>query len=294
MMNELVAVNGEIFKPEDAKISVFDRGFLYGDGIYEVARSYGRVLFALEDHIERLYKSASRIDLDLRVTSAEMIQEIYRVYKLANRDDAYMRIVVTRGEGPISLDPTVATKPNMVIFIKDIPKIDPKLYETGMDVVTASVLRNSKESLDPNIKSGNYLNNILALHEAKKKKAHDALMVNREGNVTEGTTWNLFMVKDGKAITPPDKADILHGITRKIIRKIGTEENIVIEEKFFSVDDLKRADEAFSTGSVKEVMAIRSVDDKVISTGKPGPITLKISAAYKKYVQAYCENCKGI
>jgi branched-chain amino acid aminotransferase len=292
-MKELVSINGQIFRPEEARISVFDRGFLYGDSVYEVARSYGRVLFALEEHLERLYLSASRIALNIGFEPKALQQEIYRVYNEADRDDVYMRIVVTRGEGRIALDPNAAEKPNVVIYIKDIEKVDLKLYGTGIDVIAAQVLRNSKDALDPNIKSGNYLNNILALGEAKQKKAHDAFMVNREGFVTEGTTWNLFMVKGGEVITPPDKADILHGITRKILRKLCSQLGIKVVDRFFTVAELKAADEAFSTGSVKEVMPISSVDGAKIADGKPGPVTLKLASAYKEYVKVYCDKYEG-
>jgi branched-chain amino acid aminotransferase len=187
-MKDVVAINGKVFAPQDAMVSVFDRGFLYGDSVYEVARSYHHIFFALEDHIERLFRSAKRIGLEIGLTPADLIKEIYKVYEQSGLEDAYMRIVVSRGEGPINLDPTNFTHPNIVIIIKALEPAQVSLYSTGMKVVTSTFLRNAKEALDPNIKSGNYLNNILALGEAKKKKADDALLVNREGFVTEGTT----------------------------------------------------------------------------------------------------------
>ena len=293
-MNELVSINGEIFSPGDAKISVFDRGFLYGDSVYEVARSYGRIFFALEDHVERLFRSASRIDLDLNRTPQQIIEEIYRVYKKSSQNDVYMRLVVTRGdEDKISLDTKTGTSPNFVIFIKDLGQLSREYYERGVDIITASVKRNSKEALDPNIKSGNYLNSVMAITEAKQKKAFDALLVNREGFVTEGTTWNVFIVKNNVVVTPPDEADILQGITRQILRKICKGQGVLLEERFFTVDEFKKADEAFSTGSVKEVLGIRSIDGVVLGAGKPGPVTLMLSAAYKEYVKNYCEEREG-
>ncbi|MDZ4675874.1 MAG: aminotransferase class IV [Oligoflexia bacterium] len=295
-MRELVAVNGEIFKPEEAKISVFDRGFLYGDGVYEVARSYGRIFFGLEEHIDRLFNSAQQIGLDIGSSKSELIKEIYRIYKTADRDDCYMRIVVTRGEGPIGLDPAKASKPNIVIFVKDIPQVDPKLYETGMDIITASVLRNPKKSLDPNIKSGNYLNNVMAMGEASRQKAHDAVMVNRDGKVTEGTTWNIFMVKNGGLVTAPDEADILQGITRRKLKSIAELAGIKWEERYFTSDELKKADEVFTTGSVKEVMPVKTIDGTLIGSGKVGPVTLKLAKLYKEHVKDYCKEAlaKGI
>ena len=293
-MSELVAINGEVFKPQDAKISVFDRGFLFGDGVYEVVRSYGRVLFALEDHVERLFNSANRINIDLGMTPTQLQDEMYRVFKLANQDDMYVRIVVSRGESQkINIDPSLPNlKPNIVIYVKPIDKGDPQNYSEGVDIITASVFRNPKRSLDPNIKSGNYLNNVLAIGEAKKKKAYDAVMTNREGYLTEGPTWNIFIVKDGVYITPPDESDILHGITRKILKKVCHKNNLAWQERAFTPEEMRKADEAFSTGSVKEVMPIRTLDGVKIGNGKPGPLTLKLAQLYKEYVRHYCEERK--
>jgi branched-chain amino acid aminotransferase len=292
-MAELVAINGEVFRPEEARISVFDRGFLFGDGVYEVVRSYGMVLFALEDHLDRLFNSAARIDLDIGYTKESMAKELYRVYRQSAQNDMYLRVVITRGESQrINIDPSQKLKPNIVIYIKDIEKADPRLYDEGVDIVTATVFRNTKKSLDPNIKSGNYLNNVLAIGEAKKKKAYDAVMTNKDGFVTEGPTWNIFMVKNGHYITPPDDSDILHGITRKILKGICLKNKLPWDEKPFTVAELKGADEAFSTGSVKEVLAIRSVDGQKIGTVVPGPMTQKLAKLYKEYVQDYCREVK--
>lgn len=289
MSLEVVSINGRIFSPSEAKISVFDRGFLYGDSVYEVARSYGRVFFALEDHIERLFNSARLIGLNIGRTPDEIISDIYKVYEESELNDAYMRIVVTRGEGPITLDPEKSTSPNVVIFVRPLDLPAPSMYERGVDIITASVFRNPKKSLDPNIKSGNYLNNIMALGEARTRGSFDALMVNREGHVTEGTTWNIFIVKDETLITPPDEADILQGITRKKLKKICHDNGISLQERFFTVNELQKAEEAFSTGSVKEVLAIRSVDGQVIGDGHPGPITKKIAVLYQKFILDYCQ-----
>lgn len=292
-MAEIVAVNGEIFRPEEAKISVFDRGFLFGDGVYEVVRSYGRVLFAIEDHIDRMVNSANRIDLDLGANKEQLINELYRVYKKADQDDMYVRIVVTRGTGArINIDPNQPLKSNTVIYVKAIEKWDPNQHKEGVDIITASVFRNPKKSLDPNIKSGNYLNNIMAIAEAKKKKVYDAVMTNEHGFITEGPTWNIFMVKDGVYVTPPDDADILHGITRKIIKGLCKKNNLKWEERYFTTDEFKKADEGFSTGSVKEVLPIRSLDGVSIGSGKPGPLTQKLALLYKEYVQNYCAEAK--
>jgi branched-chain amino acid aminotransferase len=287
-MNELISINGKITAPEDAKISVFDRGFLYGDGIYEVARSYNRVFFGLEDHLERLFRSAERINLNTGHTVDSLSAEIYRIYKISDIGDAYMRIVVTRGEGRINLDPSqTALKPNIVVFVQRLPVIDQAIYKNGIRLITASVFRNPKKSLDPNIKSGNYLNNIMALGEAKAKKADDAILVNREGYVMEGTTWNIYAVQNGVIITPPDDADILQGITRKTLKKICTQNGISWVEKHLKSDELLNSDEVFTTGSVKEVVPVYSIDGKQIKTC-PGPVTQKLHDLYKQYVDQYC------
>jgi branched-chain amino acid aminotransferase len=292
-MQDLVAVNGQVFKPSEAKISVFDRGFLYGDGVYEVARGYDRIFFALEDHIERLYRSAERIYLDIGLKPDDLIKEIYRIYEQCEARDAYMRVVITRGEHPIALDPTRAVKPNIVTFYQPVPQQDPKLYAEGMDVITASIFRNPKKSLDPNVKSGNYLNNVLALGEARRKGAHDAVMVNRDGQITEGTTWNIFMVQDGVLVSPPDDADILHGITRKTLKKIANQAGIKWQERYFTPTELKEAQEVLSTGTIKEVMAIRTVDGVKIGSGRPGPVTLRLASLYREYVNDYCLKARG-
>lgn len=288
-MKELVAINGEIFNPSEAKISVFDRGFLYGDGIYEVVRSYGRSLFGLEPHTNRLFNSADRLGINIGFSKREMMDEITRIYNAADRDDAYVRIVITRGEGPITLDPNAAPKPNIVILVKDIPPMDPKMYQEGIDLRIPSILRNSKKTVDPNVKSGNYLNNIMALAEAKQNGAHDAVMLNKDGHVTEGTTSNIYMVLNGGVVTPPDRADILLGITRMYLKELCQENNIAWEERFFTADEMKAADEVFATGSVKEVIPVRSIDGEKIGDGGPGLVTKNLMALYKGLVKKHCQ-----
>ncbi|MCC6278029.1 MAG: aminotransferase class IV [Oligoflexia bacterium] len=287
-MLELVSINGNVTPPEKAQISVFDRGFLYGDGIYEVARSYNRIFFGLEDHIDRLLNSAQRIQLEIGMSKDELISEIYRIYKHSEINDAYMRIVITRGEGRINLDPTqTELSSNVVIFIQKLPKIDPKIYDRGISLLTASVFRNPKKSLDPNIKSGNYLNNIMALGEAKKKGADDALMTNREGEVTEGTTWNIYAVINGEIVTPPDDADILRGITRKTLRELCANNKLKWIERPIKLAELVKADEVFTTGSVKEVVPVSQIDGQKIKNC-PGAITKLLQKLYKGYIDDYC------
>ena len=296
-MPELVAINGEIFPPGEAKISVFDRGFLYGDGVYEVTRTYGKVLFALEDHVDRLYNSAARIHLKLKWSKQDLMKELYRIVDAAQQDDLYMRVVITRGAAKINLDPNSSTEPNIVVFVQNLPQIAPEMYTTGQVLITSTVQRNSKQALDPNIKSGNYLNNIMALEEAKRRRAHDAVMVNRDGYITEGTTWNMYMVKDGVYYSPPDSADMLLGITRKIVRQLARDHHFEWQERFTPAD-VKGADEAFTTSSLKEVMPVLSLDGIVIgpqiagpqieNPQIPGPMTKQLAQAYRQFVEKYC------
>ncbi len=289
-MQELVAINGEVFFPEKAKVSVFDRGFLYGDSVYEVVRAYNRILFAVEPHVDRLFRSAARIGLDLKASQKEIIDMIYGVYKKSELKDAYVRIIVTRGEGPITLDPAASPGPTTVVMVKSVPKIDPKWYSEGIDLVVPQVFRNPKGALDPNIKSGNYLNSVMAFADAKKRQAHDAVMLNKEGFVTECTTSNIFMVENGIIVTPPDDADILHGITRQIIRGLCEENEIPLRDEFFNFARLASSDEIFITGSVKEIIPVRTLEGKKIGSQVPGPITRKLTELYQKYVEDYCRN----
>lgn len=295
MLGEIVAINGKIFKPSEAKISVFDRGFLYGDSVYEACRSYGGVFFALEDHIERLFKSGHRIGMDMQMHEREYMAEIYRVAHEAGLQDAYMRIIVSRGEGDINLDPNSSRNTTSVIILKKVEAmLNPKVYTEGVDLITAkTVRRNTRDSMDPNIKSGNYLNNIMALGEAKQKKAYDAIMLNQEGFVTEGTTSNFFIVKNKTLYGPPDEAAILHGITRARIRKLCKRHRIRYVEKMFRPGDVYKADEAFMTGSVKEIVPVRTLDGKKIGKAVPGLITTKISEHYKEMVKKYCDTFRA-
>jgi branched-chain amino acid aminotransferase len=291
LLSELVAINGEVYKPSEAKISVFDRGFLYGDSVYEVARRYDGVFFALEDHIERMFYSASRIDLNLQMSERDVLAEIYRVAHESDLANAYMRIIITRGqsEGPsgVNLDPYSSDNVNRVIYIRKLDGIvNLENYKKGIDVITARVERNSKRALDPNIKSGNYLNNIMALGEAKRAKVNDAILINKDGFVTEGTTWNFYYVKNGEVISAPDDADILRGITRKKIKALCEANGIRFIEKYFTPDDVYKSEEVFASGSVKEITPIRALDGHTFNT--PGPVTLKLMNSYKELVQNYC------
>ncbi|MCB0348537.1 MAG: aminotransferase class IV [Bdellovibrionales bacterium] len=288
----LVYVNGVVTKPEDAMISVYDRGFLFGDAIYEVTRSYGKILFSLEAHIDRLYRSADAIQLNIGIPKDAFIKQVYDFYKKENNDDIYVRIQISRGnvkKEQISLFPENFDQANVVMYLHPLKPFNQALYTEGQRLVHAGNFRNPKKSLDPNIKSGNYLNNIIALLNIDKEKYSDSFLLNDEGFVTEGTTFNIFYVKDGVVVTSPDESDILLGITRNILLEESGKQGITIVKKNFTLEDLYSADEVFTTSSTKEVMPVSYVDDQKIASGMPGEITKKLSAIYKENIKKYLD-----
>ena len=287
MENIIINLNGQIYSNQDAKISVLDRGFLYGDSVYEVIRTYNGIPFLLEDHLKRLWHSASKIGLHINYTQEHISQEITKTLAELEDDNAYIRIVVTRGEGPITLDPFSSDQNNLVVIVRALPTNPKEWYEKGVSVIIANVQRVDKLAIDPNIKSGNYLNNIMAVREAKKQGAFDAIMLNSEGFITEGSTHNVWMVKDKVIYTPPLKAGILEGITRKAVLQLASQHKIHVEQKNFTSDEFINADEAFLTATTKEIVPITQIDNSYVRDGKPGPLTLKILEIYKNYVKQW-------
>ncbi len=285
-MLKLVAINGEVFKPTEAKISVFDRGFLFGDAIYEVTRSYGRIFFEIEAHIERLYKSAQSIEMELPLSQPQLIEHIYKLYKNINCDDIYMRIQISRGDGPIGMSRKLVSQPNEVIIMYPFHQIDEKYYREGAKIFVTQRLRNTKKALDPNIKSGNYLNNVLAFNEGEKENALETFMVNADGHITEGTTSNIFIVKDGEIITPPKSYDILAGITRSIVLRLATDLGYTVREEGFDLSTLREADEVFLTSSTREIVPISNVNGKSYDINKFIK-TQALIKEYKSYIERY-------
>lgn len=281
----VVNLNGSIVKPEAATISIFDRGFLYGDSIYEVTRSYAGKILYLDEHIERFFNSAKILSLKIEYTRAEIKAEVEKTFHALNVPNAYLRFMLTRGVGEIGLDITRVYKNNLVI-IGRVQKPNPEnWYKDGVHFIISSVVRNSKDSLDPMAKSGNYLNSILAYIEAKGKNAYDAIMLNKDGFVTEGTTNNIWMVKDNTVLTPSLSAGILKGITRDAVIEICQKNNIKVVEKEFPPSELKQADECFFTSSIREVVPVTKIDDQTIGSGKPGELTLKVLQLYQAYIK---------
>lgn len=284
-MKKIININGEIFTDKsNAKISVLDRGFLYGDSIYEVTDAYEKRLIFMDEHLDRLWESARKIFLKITYTREEIIGEVQKTLKALDVDRAYIRIIITRGEGEITLNPNASSTNNLVIICKELGANPKEWYEKGVKVVIADTKRNTVESMDPSIKSGNYLNNILAYQEAVEKGVFDAIMLNHESCVTEGTTSNLWIVKDNTYITPPLKAGLLSGITRAKLIELCLKNNMSVVEKNITVDELLASDEVFLTSSTRRIVPVVQVEDKVIGQGKPGHKTIEI---LEKYLDEY-------
>jgi branched-chain amino acid aminotransferase len=276
-MSATVNVNGRITPERDAVISVFDHGFLYGEGIYETMRTYHRRPFLYDRHMRRLRRSAAMIELPLPFTDEELAAQIRDTQALATIDgEVYIRVLVTRGIGELTYDPKATPNPSFVIIVK--PQIDPEpeVYENGVRVVIVDVVRNHPESVNPMIKSNNLMNSALAMQEALRSDAFEGVMRNYRGELTECTTSNLFIVKNKVALTPPLAAGLLPGITREFLFDIGKEIGVDIREQTLRDDDLFGADEAFLTSTTREAVPIVTVNDRTIGSGKPGPITWKL------------------
>ena len=286
----IININGEICKPEDAKISVFDRGFLFGDSVYEVAKTYQGIPFLLQEHLDRLWKSASRLEMHLTVSQNDVSAEVNKALAELGVEEAYFRIILTRGQGPISLDPGEGVKNNLIIIAQEHLPFPSSWYENGVNVVITNVVRVSKESVDPNVKSGNYLNNVMAFMQAKREKAFDSIMLNHKGYVTQGTTSNVWIVKDNTIKTPPLQAGILEGITRKTLLQLAKSDDLLkIEQVNFTAEELINADECFLTSTMKEIVPVTQVDNSPIGAGTVGPLTVKLHSLYSDFVKRTVE-----
>lgn len=289
-MSTCININGQILSPSEAKISVFDRGFLFGDSVYEVTYSHKGSFLFLDEHLDRLWNSAALINMDLQISRADLVSMILETAKASNIQDCYVRVIVTRGEGELNIGPGDFNQ-NIVIYVKPNIVYPDSLYEKGLNLVLAKRPRNDRRSLDPNAKSGNYLNNVLAVQEARALGADDAIMANIEGNVTEGSTFNIWMVKDGIIKTPHPINGLLKGITRQKVLEICEREGLNHEEAVFSIEELKNADEIFITSSTKGVMPVYMLDGKTYATcASERPITEKLSHLYRSLVHEYLEN----
>jgi len=279
-----VYINGKFFDQADAKLSVFDHGFLYGDGIFEGIRLYSGCIFRLEEHLERLEYSAKAILLDLPWTRKQIADATCESCRVNGLKDGYIRLVVSRGVGTLGLSPKSCANPQLIIIADKVQLYPPEMYEKGLKIITVPTRRCNPAALPPTVKSLNYMNNILAKIEAQNLGFHEALMLNDQGYIAECTADNVFLVHKGKLLTPPFSAGALAGITRGAVIDIAKKLKISVEEKNLTRYDTWIADECFITGTGAEVISVIEIDGRVIGTGKPGPATKKITTEFKRLV----------
>lgn len=281
-MNGWVYVDGRFVPREEAVVSVYDHGFLYGDGVFEGIRVYSGRVFKLDEHIRRLYDSAKAILLDIPMPPEEMKGVIVEAVRRNGMHDAYVRPIVTRGRGDLGIDPRKCAHPTVVVIVDHIQLYPDRAYQEGLRVVTATHRKNAADALNPRIKSLNYLNQVLARMEANLAGADEALMLNHQGYVCEGSADNVFVVRQGEVWTPPDHVGILRGVTRDAVLEIARELGIPALERPFTLHDVYTADEVFLTGTGAEIGPVVSVDGRVIGAGRPGPVTLRLLEAYRE------------
>jgi branched-chain amino acid aminotransferase len=276
----IIYIDGKYLPEDQAKISVFDHGFLYGDGVFEGIRAYNGRVFRLKEHLDRLYDSAKTIDLHPPLSKDELAEVICELLRKNKLNNAYIRPIISRGVGDLGLDPRKCPKPSVIVIATSWGAMYGDLYDKGLRAITVSVRRNPAEALPPNVKSLNYLNNILAKIEANYKGGDEAIFFDTNGYVSEGSGDNLYVVKNGEIITPPTLNN-LRGITRMVLLELAGSLGITVHEQNMGYFDLYTADEMICTGTAAEVAPITWVDGRVIGTGKPGPVTRQLMAAFK-------------
>ncbi|MFQ5673322.1 MAG: aminotransferase class IV [Nitrospinales bacterium] len=282
-MTTRINFNGDI--RDTLSISVFDHGFLFGDSVYEVICTRNDRPCFMKRHLQRLRKSAAEISLAIPWSDERFEQEIRRTLKAANNTESSIRIVVTRGEGEIDIDPTSCGTPNVLIFVVPARIYPPEDYRSGIHVAVVRIKRNLAEALNPAIKTGNYLNNVLAKIEANKLNAKDALMLNNSGFLTECTTSNFFFVREDRVKTASPDCGILSGITREILMQLARESGILVEEGHWLPEELETAEEAFVSGTLRKVMPVTRLNGKAVGDGKPGPITRRLMRLYESALE---------
>ena len=275
-----IFIDGKYYNERDAKISVFDHGLLYGDGVFEGIRAYHGRVFKLKEHIDRLFYSAKAILLEIPMSHAQIMRATVETCRKNKIRDGYIRLIVTRGMGTLGLNPNRCKNPSVIIVADKIQLYPPSVYARGMEIVTVATTRNLHSALNPAIKSLNYLNNILAKIEANNAGVEEAVMLNAEGFVAECTGDNLFIVKNGELFTPPLSAGALYGITRQTVIELAGEEGLRVSEPNLTRYDLFNADECFLTGTGAEIVPVVKIDGRVIGTGKPGTFTRKLVKDY--------------
>jgi len=276
-----VWLDGELVDQQDAKLSVFDHGVLYGDGVFEGIRVYNGRIFQQEAHVERLFESARKIRLPIEQTRQEIVEAMCETIAANNMTDGYIRLVVTRGSGTLGLSPFKCPRPTTFVIADSIKMYPQEMYDNGMAVIIAKTVRVSADMLDPRVKSLNYLNNICAKIEAIDAGVAEAIMLNVNGNVAECTGDNIFIVKDGKVITPDTNSGILVGVTRQVVMTLARDMGLEVMEQTVTPEDLRSADECFLTGTAAEVIAVTKIDESTIGDGKVGEITTKLLSAFR-------------
>ncbi|MBN2733554.1 MAG: branched-chain-amino-acid transaminase [Methanomicrobiaceae archaeon] len=276
----IIYLDGKYLPKEEAKVSVFDHGLLYGDGVFEGIRAYNGRVFRLKEHLDRLYDSAKTIDLNIGMSKSEMEEVVLETLRQNELKDAYIRLVVTRGVGDLGLDPRKCTKPTIFVIATGWGAMYGDLYEKGLRAITVSVRRNPADALPPNVKSLNYLNNILAKIEANYKGGDEAIFFDTNGYLAEGSGDNIFIVKNGMILTP-HTLNNLRGITRLVLLEIAKELGITVKEQNLGYFDLYSADEVLVSGSAAEIAPVTLIDGRKIGTGKPGPFASQLIAAFK-------------
>ena len=280
-----IYIDGEWLPKESAKVSVFDHGLLYGDGVFEGIRVYNRRVFRLAAHVDRLYASAKALALEIPIGAAEMVELVNEAVRRNRREDGYIRLVVTRGVGELGIDPTSCPRPSVIVIVTDVRVYPRELYAGGVKVITSATRQVSHEAQDPRIKSLNYLKNILAKIDAQHAGAHEAILLNAAGYIAECTADNLFVVRDGKLLTPAPQDGALEGITRSVILQLAAEADIPAAEARLTRYDVYTADECFLTGTGAELMPVVEVDGRHVADGRPGPLTRRLTDEFHTLVR---------
>jgi branched-chain amino acid aminotransferase len=282
------SVNGIVMPAEEARVSVLDNGFAFGDSVYEVLRTYGGLAFEPGRHFRRLRASATRLGISLPASDASLLAQVDALVARAGGGESYIRIVVSRGLGDCSYDFDKVQGPTVVMIQKPLPPYPARHYREGIKVAAVDVRRNHPRALDPAIKSSNLLNNILAVREARSRGGEEPVLLNLDGFVAEGASTNVFLARGGTVFTPPLSAGILAGITREVVLELLPGLGIPFREEPLRLEDLLGADEAFMTSTTREVVPVRQVDDAVIGAGRPGPLTSRVMEAFAAYAPRHC------
>ena len=286
-----VYVNGVVKPAHEATVPVYDHGFLYGEGVYETLRTYNRVPFLYDRHMRRLRASAARLVLDVPFSDKQLEDWIAETVAAAgDLNEAYIRVLLTRGVGELNYDPKSTPTPSLVIIVKPFENPPARVFSDGIQISLVSILRNHPGSVNPVIKSNNLLNNALAMQEAYRRGAEEGLMVNYRGELSECSQSNFFMVRDGVALTPKSQAGLLEGVTRAFLFEVGQDVGIEVRDETLHPKDLDAADEMFITSTTRELSPVTRVDERIVANGKPGPVTMKLLEGYRKRAQQLTAN----